>query len=144
MNKGKGEVAYFGEIDFSNCLNEAEYGRLGVSSLGVCKVFINDGEGPLAHFHIETLDKDFQACICIYTPNYFDHGRYRDTFNTAQRKDLNKWLSEYNNGEKITWWEAIEMMWYIMNPDQNYAKTRPTPDKRIQPDYTQLKSFRSK
>lgn len=112
-------------------------------SIGECKVEVYPNEGPIPHFHIFKPDHSFETCICIYSANYFAHGgKYRDTLNSKQCKQLNEWLElqNYNNfAFSITNWEAIVFAWGLGNPkckSPNYQKVK------MQPDYTRMLNFK--
>lgn len=132
------------EIDLSvDPIEEAEVGRKLFGSKGLCKIYVNNGEGPLPHFHLESKDKKTDICICIYSPHYFDHGKHTGSLNSQQREILDKWLREPDEEMKVSRWNVIEYLWFLNNPQYNNPKFRPPVAQRIQPDYTKLKSFRS-
>ena len=112
---------------------------------GLYTIFVNNGEGSIAHFHLESEDKKTDICVCIYSSEYFDNNGHRRQLTSEQKYILDNWLREPEPDEVFTLsrWSILEMVWYCVNPQYNNSKFRPPVAQRIQPDYTKLKSFRS-
>lgn len=138
----------FGEIDFSECLEEKSLQGFRTTPIGACKVKINNGdEGQIPHFHIDSTNNLFKTCVCIYSAHYFNHNSQSSgVFSSSQRKELDKWLrgickdTSARPGESN--WEFIARFWEE-NPGKNsrYPSNQKVSD---QPDYTQMQMFRSR
>lgn len=72
------EVVSLGSIIFEDFMNgqeiENKNKRFNPKAIGECKIEIYAGEGAVPHMHIFNSDKSFEACVCIYSNNYFAHG----------------------------------------------------------------------
>lgn len=142
------EAILLGTINFKDSLNEQEIEdekyRFRTKRIGECKIEVYAGEGQVPHMHIFNSDKSFEACICIYSNNYFAHGgKYRDTFSSKQCKDFNNWMKRPNSdfGGKATNWEVTAYLWNFLNRDcrfPNHLKTK------IQPQYEDMVNFKDK
>ena len=104
---------YIGTIDFSQIpLDEVSVGkRTFPDGLGECKICVYGGERNIPHFHIESTSSNFVCCVRIYEPYYFIHPGKEGTLNSAQRKELDKYLrTAYKapvGGVKMTIWQMI-------------------------------------
>ena len=71
-------IGLLGIINFDDFINEQEIGdknkRFKSKSIGECKVEVYSSEGAIPHMHVFNNDNSFEACICIYSNNYFAHG----------------------------------------------------------------------
>ena len=135
-----------GRIDFSEDLNEQEIGggdRLNLKNIGECKVMVYGGEGTIPHFHLENVNDTFESCIKIYAAEYFAHGgKYTDTLNSKQRKELNEWLKKKSKHVKHhTNWQAIVSIWELSNEDNDFPESKKV-DK--QPDYSKMTNYKGK
>ena len=139
MDKDYVDKLYIGSLDLSQIsLDEASVGKHGFpDGLGECKLYVYGGERNIPHFHIESKDGKFVCCVQIYEPYYFIHPGKEGTLNSAQRKELDKYLrSAYKTpvgGVKITIWQMICIDWNNANPDYAVFKKNAT-----QPDYNKL------
>ena len=92
------------------------------------------------HLHIENEDKSFDCTLQIFKPLYFDHGRKNFILTDIQKKQLDSFLRQKEEGKFIkqpcTIWEFIvstyEHGYRMYNRTDKYYKT----DK--QPDYTKM------
>lgn len=142
------EVCLLGTINFEDFINEQEIenknNRFRTKSIGECKVEIYAGEGSVPHMHIFNNNKLFEACICIYSNNYFAHGgKYTDKFTSKQCKEFNSWMNTVNMKAfgKMTNWETAAYLWEFLNSDCRFPENRKT---RIQPNYEDMINFRDK
>jgi len=119
------------------------------------QIYIYDSEGPIPHFHVVDITNNSRSgngnrykdvCICIYSANYFSHGKHDDKFNNKELKALDSFLRtslDQNN----TKWDYIRLVWKNNNPDmvqkypQYYLSENDPNNKPIQPDYTNITSF---
>lgn len=125
-----------GEYEFQ----EGVFGKVHFGKgLGDCKIYVYSNEGPIPHFHLISESNNFEACICIFEPIYFDHGSKTGTLNSNQRKLLNEWMSSVitDYGVNATNWQMLIFAWRMNNGDK-YIPKNPK-----QPDYTQMKNFKS-
>ncbi len=140
MQDTRDKFKLIGTIDLSTeeLINEDCTGRINFSNkIGECQVYVYSNEGPIPHFHLIAKDGN-EACICIYEPLYFNHGRKTMRLNSKQRKELNNWLNELNiNNEKISNWEYINIVWEVEN-GKDYI-----PKNATKPDYRYMENMRS-
>lgn len=130
------------EIEFSEDINEQEIignEPFNPKKIGRCKVMVYGGEGNIPHFHIESLNRTFSTCICIYSNNYFSHGdKYKDEFNSKQRVQLNEWLKQPNpEFIQMSNWEMICVAWDRGTPDCKFKEKV-----NSQPDYTKMTQWK--
>ena len=115
-----------GKIEFSNMI-------------GYYKIYVYSKEGKhIPHFHIISESSKFECCVCIYSPNYFNHGNKNGLLNTKQRKILNNWLSSPN--EKLnsaTNWDIIALSFDNANETNFYNK-----ETKQQPNYSNMNSYK--
>lgn len=142
------EVVLLGSINFEDSVNEQEIEdknrRFNSKSIGECKVEIYAGEGAIPHMHIFNNDKTFEACICIYSNNYFAHGgKYTSKFSSKQCREFNNWMSKMNIkfAGNITNWQAAAGLWEFLNPDCKFPENRKV---RIQPHYEDMVNFKDR
>ena len=134
------DVFTVGTIKFeTNILDTLIEGQVGpkarIPKIGECKIEIYGNEGSIPHFHIFNTNKSFETCICIYSNNYFVHGKYKDTLNEKQVNQLANWLKSPNDkNNKITNWEAVELAWDFANRECKFPDNK----KKGMPDYTKL------
>lgn len=140
-------IFLLGTINFEESIHEYEIEnknkRFNPKSIGECKVEIYASEGPIPHMHVFNNNKSFEACICIYSNNYFAHGgKYTSKFSTKQCKEFNEWMNKPNskshNGS--TNWDAAAFLWEVSNPDCKFPENR----KVKQPHYEDMINFRDK
>lgn len=138
MNK---DSIFVGTINFDETINEIGIGLLSLKSLGECNIYVYANEGTIPHFHIISRSENFECCICIYEPLYFDHGYKAGKLNAKQRKQMNNWLKKkYNTLQKETNWEMIKLYWKANNPSNNKYNIQET---NTQPDYTNMENYKT-
>lgn len=144
-----GEVIYLlGTVNFEDLFNEQEIEsknkRFKSKSIGDCKVEIYGDEGTVPHMHIFNNDKSFEACVCIYSNNYFAHGgKYTSKFSAKQCKEFNDWMSKINSKShnNMTNWDAAVFLWEVANPDCKFPENRKV---KTQPHYEDMVNFKDK
>ena len=128
-----------GKIEFSNTIEEVCNGVLGLTNLGYCRIYVYSKEGKhIPHFHIISESSKFECCVCIYSPNYFNHGNKNGSLNAKQRKILNNWLSSPN--EKLNYatnWDIIALSFDNANETNFYNK-----ETKQQPNYSNMNSYK--
>ena len=131
------DITMIGRINFSENINERSVGSDDISKLGECTVHVYDGEGNLPHCHIFNNDKSFETCVRLDIAEYFSHGnKYKDTFNSRQCRELNRWFKKKNKAnESFTNWEICKLFWNVSATNYN-NKNKISINK--QPDYTKL------
>lgn len=143
------EVIYLlGSVNFEELFTEQEIEsknkRFKTKSIGDCKVEIYGGEGAVPHMHVFNSNKSFEACICIYSNNYFGHGgKYDDKFSSKQCKEFNEWMSKPNTkfpGQATNWQIAVTL-WEVANPDCKFPENRKV---KTQPHYEDMINFKDK
>lgn len=142
------EFYLLGTINFDDLINEQEIvqkdQRFKPKSIGECKVEIYPNEGPIPHMHVFNSDKTFEACICIYSNNYFAHGgKYTSKLSAKQCKEFNEWMNKNNTKfpGSATNWQAVVFAWEIANPDCKFPENRKV---KIQPHYEDMVNFKDK
>ena len=142
------EVILLGTINFENALSEQELenenNRFRTKSIGECKIEIYAGGGQIPHMHIFNSDKSFEACICVYSNNYFAHGgKYNSKLSSKQCKEFNNFMSKINTKypTNITNWQAAAGLWEFLNPDCKFPNRYKT---RVQPHYEDMINFKDK
>ncbi len=137
------EVCELGRITFLEELLEKEINngkRVNFNSIGECKIEVYANEGPIPHFHLSSLNKKFETCICIYSNNFFSHGgKYRDTLSTNQCKLLNDYLKTESKSIGLSVWDTIRTIWDTYNDNNLFPKERKT---NKQPDYSKMTQFK--
>lgn len=112
-------------------LEKAEIGRFDGY-----KILIFGSEGPIPHFHIESVGENIYSCVKILEDDYFLHGKYLDRLNRSVSNKLKKFLISphrifgkhgYNN------WQIICIYWNDNNP--NYVMDL---DSIVMPEYNNL------
>ena len=129
------EELLIGEIDFGNeILDEQKLGGVNLKSkLGTCGIYVYNNEGQIPHFHIKSKNNDWECCIEIYRPLYFNHGTKQGRLNNKQCELLDEWLKKKVFPFNITNWESISLSWdNSENPSEN------VPNNRIKPNYLLL------
>lgn len=131
----------FGKSDYLD-----EFIKLHLGGLGNCIIKVKGNEGPIPHFHLEAnidskvkgYNGNFESCICIYQPLYFNHGKYRDKLDKDQKKVLNDFLSKPAEYKFIDGsnWQLITTLWELAG---NQLKN--VPKNPVQPDYTIMENM---
>ena len=140
------EVCLLGNITFDDYINEQEIEnknkRFKPKSIGECKIEIYNGEGSVPHMHVYNNDRTFNACVCIYSNNYFAHGgRYFSKFTSKQCKEFNEWMKKANvkSMKQMSNWDAAAFLWEFLNPDCKFPENRKV---KIQPHYEDMINFK--
>jgi len=100
-------------------------------------IYVYGGERDIPHFHVIKPADNFECCVCIYEPKYFDHEGKTSMLNSKERKILNEFLkatSKINRG--FSNWQAIEFLWNYANLKKGETPKQST--KSQQPDYTKM------
>lgn len=118
--------------------------RVGtISSKGATlEIYVNTNDaGKIPHFHLRDMNEwnRFHTCIRIDKPEYFIHENKQDTLTTKEAKELNEFMISptrkplFNeNGQRISNWEYICMLWDDNNSDVMISEDV------VQLDYSQL------
>lgn len=123
-------------IEFYTHLNEdlllemSEIGR--VDNL---KILVYGSEGPIPHFHFETLDRELEGCIRLDKPEYFDHGKHRGRLTKRLLKNLIKFLEaphKYLGKFGMTNWQVICMYWDDNNINYPFNKEAKMPNYELE------------
>ena len=117
--------------DDPNYVDHALIGTIDFSTAGNCKIEVYGKEGSIPHFHITNKSINFECCLCIYEPLYFNHGSKTDKLSKKELKILDTWLREKNDEFTVyTRWEVICILWKMSeNPSELIPKIL------IQPHY---------
>ena len=103
---------------FSEFINESflinEMARVGqIDDLEVC-IYNREG-GNVPHVHIRdyaTMGREFDACVKLESPEYFDHGCHTDILTTKQKHQLNDFMnSKPKYSAERTNYEFAVSMW---------------------------------
>lgn len=134
------------ELSFEASLDE-DGGKIfdvNLKNTGICDIVVYKTEGNnVAHFHIISRQRNknnpkFDCAIMINQNRYFDHGKYKDTLNSKQLKELKAKLEEINPETKNNYWKDIQNAFYNNFPD--------CIEKRVDkiPDYSNIKLYKEK
>ena len=141
-------VCLLGIINFNESINEQEIenknNRFKSKSIGECKIEVYSSEGPVPHMHVFNSDKSFEACICIYSNNYFAHGgKYTSKFSSKQCSEFNEWMKQRNSKSNgiMSNWESAAFAWELANPDCKFPENHKV---KIQPHYEDMINFKDK
>jgi len=135
-----------GNIVFSDYINEKEVSginnRFRTKNIGECKIEVYGGEGPIPHFHIISINGNFDCCVRIYDNHFFQHDIHRDTLNSRQCAESNNWLKLTSDKSinPITNWNYIALLWGDLNPECMYPDSKKCKE---QPKYNLMKDFRA-
>lgn len=130
---------------FSEFLTESELltemARVGfLDELEIC-VYTDDG-GNIPHVHIRdvaTRGKNFDACVKLEYPEYFEHGSHTDFLNTKQKHQLNDFMNEVPaKGVFRTNYEKAVYMWNDNNSNRDVELEYYDDGRVIIPDYSTL------
>ena len=126
-------MEYYKHLNEDLLLEMSEIGRFDEY-----KILVYGAEGPISHFHFESIKSRKRGCIRLDKAEYFFHGKYQDKLNSKEIKNLIHFLnsphkffgkSGYNN------WQIICVYWGDNNLDFQVDIDSPMPD------YNQLKSM---
>ena len=131
------EELLIGELDLdlgNEILDEHKLGDANLKSkLGTCGIYVYNNEGQIPHFHIKSKNNEWECCVEIYRPLYFNHGSKQGKLNNKQCELLDEWLKKKVFPFNITNWESISLSWdNSQNPSTN------VPNNRIKPNYLLL------
>ena len=110
----------------STLVEMAEVGRFATY-----KITVYGSEGPILHFHFETLDGKVKGCIRLDRAEYFNHGPYQDRLSSRDRKRMVDWLnSPHKHFGKVgyTNWQVICVYWDDNNHDNLFNADTPMPN----------------
>lgn len=134
-----------GTIAFTENLSEDNIGRIDFGGkLGQCKVIVHTKEGQVPHFHLKSKGKD-RVCVCIYSNQYFQHGKNDGSLNSSQRQELDEWMSKpyidkdhpEEEDKDYTNWVKTKEVWEENNPKCLFPKESKVAK---QPDYSTMDS----
>lgn len=127
-------------FDLENKLNEmARIGYMGIKNReNYFEIYIRTNDpGNIPHVHIrdaDTMGEKFSSCVKLESAEYFTHGgKYKDKFNSKERKAFDEFMNKYEEDFKMTNFEYCLREWNRNNSshkiDLDISK----------PDYTKLK-----
>jgi len=131
-----------GTIELSNIgeefLAEMSPGNINLSNrVGFCDIEVWGNEGPIPHFHIITKNNiNWECCIELFNPKYFNHGSKQGILTSKQLKMLDTWLKEPYVSDYIkanTRWEALVGFWIAQGNPMRFV-----PKNATQPDYKKI------
>lgn len=99
------------------------------------KITVFGNEGPIPHFHFESLDGTIDGCIRLDKPEYFKHGTHQSTLKHKERRKMIEWLQTPHKslGEYgLINWKVICIYWDDNNINYPFNKNA------TMPDYSQL------
>lgn len=125
------EELLIGELDLGNeILDEQKLGDANLKSkLGTCEIYIYNNEGQIPHFHIKSKNNDWECCIEIYRPLYFNHGTKQGKLNNKQCELLDTWMNKKSTLLPVTNWDMIDALWMTsQNPTTNIPPNKKKPN----------------
>ena len=131
------EESFIGELDLdigNEILDEQKLGDVNLKSkLETCGIYVYNKEGQIPHFHIKSKNNEWECCIEIYRPLYFNHGTKQGKLNNNQCELLDTWMNKKSTLLPVTNWDMIDALWATsQNPTTN------VPNNRIKPNYLLL------
>lgn len=107
------EELLIGEIDLENkILDEQKAGDVNLKSkLGTCRIYVYNNECQIPHFHINSNNDDWECCIEIYKPLYFNHRTKQGKLNNKQSELLDKWMNKKSTLLSVSNWDMIDALW---------------------------------
>ena len=97
--------------------------------LGICGIYVYNNEGQIPHFHIKTKNNNWECCIEIYKPLYFDHGIQQGKLNNKQCELLDTWMNKKSTLLPVTNWDMIDALWVTsQNPTTNIPQNKKKPN----------------
>ena len=131
------EESFIGELDLdlgNEILDEHKLGDTNLKyKLGTCGIYVYNNEGQIPHFHIKTKNNEWECCVEIYRPLYFNHGTKQGKLNNKQCELLDTWMNKKSTLLPVTNWDMIDALWATsQNPTTN------VPNNRIKPNYLLL------
>ena len=130
---------------FAEFLSESELltemARVGfLDDLEIC-VYTDDG-GNIPNVHIRdvaTRGRNFDACVKLESPEYFDHGSHTDTLSTKQKQQLNDFMNKAPaKGVFRTNYEKAVYVWNDNNSNRDVEFEYYDDGRVIVPDYSTL------
>ena len=130
---------------FAKFLSESELltemARVGfLDDLEIC-VYTDDG-GNIPNVHIRdvaTRGRNFDACVKLESPEYFDHGSHTDTLSTKQKQQLNDFMNKAPaKGVFRTNYEKAVYVWNDNNSNRDVEFEYYDDGRVIVPDYSTL------
>ena len=111
----------------------SEMARIGFLKGGSYEIYVRTNDpGFNPHMHIwdsNTRGEDFHTCIRLDKPEYFIHEGKADKLNSKMKKELIKFLGEYDDDEPDkTHWEILLIEWNRNNSSVKVKKDTPMPD----------------
>ena len=118
------------ELEESHVLEELHIGDVNLKyKLGICGIYVYNNEGEIPHFHIISKNNDWECCVEIYKPLYFDHGIQQRNLNNKQCKLLDKWMSKRSTILPVSNWDMIGALWITSeNPTINIPSNKRKPN----------------
>lgn len=98
-------------------------------------IIVYGSEGPIPHFHFESLDGELDGCIRLDKPEYFVHGKHNSRLKRKDGDRLIEWLKSPHKSFGIyglSNWQVICIYWNDNNIDYPFNTGAKMPD------YTQL------
>ena len=123
------EELLIGEINFENeILDEQKLGDLNLKSkLGTCGIYVYNNEGQIPHFHIKSKSGDWECCVEIYKPLYFNHRSKQGKLNNKQCELLDIWMNKKSTLLPVSNWDMIDALWITsQNPTGNIPLKKKT------------------
>ena len=125
------EELLIGELDLGNeILDEQKLGDTNLKSkLVTCGIYVYNKEGQIPHFHIKSKNNEWECCIEIYRPLYFNHGSKQCKLNNKQCELLDTWMNKKSTLLPVTNWDMIDALWVTsQNPTINIPPNKKKPN----------------
>ena len=127
------EESFIGELDLdlgNEILDEQKLGDVNLKSkLGTCGIYVYNKEGQIPHFHIKSKNNEWECCIEIYRPLYFNHGTKQGRLNNKQCELLDTWMNKKSTLLPVTNWDMIDALWATsQNPTTNIPPNKNKPN----------------
>lgn len=117
---------YYTHLNEHLLLEMAEVGRFNQF-----KITVYGSEGPIPHFHFESLDGKIDGCIRLDKPEYFSHDTHTFKLKRSDRDRLIEWLKQPHKSFGtfgLSNWQVICIYWDDNNIDYPFNTEAEMPD----------------
>lgn len=108
--------------------------RLGIPQTKYTIELRTNDNGMVPHFHVFTVDKNFDTCVCLKRAAYFEHAHYKGNLNTKERKALQKLMLisvVEKDGKLRSNWRRMADEWSRNDARQPIEAAHPQPNYRV-------------
>ena len=111
------------KIDLQSLEEDESYTFISNLDLGdglICKIVIYSNESKIPHFHIISIDNNFESCLCILDSKYYIHKNNIKPLSYNQLLNLENWLKDNSLNPHTTNWSQLCYIWDKSNWFKHY------------------------